>query len=71
VDLQNNKIEDESIVEVFAKMPNVKCLYLKGNPAVSKIKQCRYALHNINRRDRLVPLFGKLASVSGRHGNCL
>lgn len=46
VDLQNNKIEDPSIVDVFAMMPNLKCLYLKGNPAVSKIKQYRYGLQN-------------------------
>jgi dynein assembly factor 1, axonemal len=52
---QDNKIKDSSIVEMFAKMPNVKCLYLKGNPSVSKIKQCRYALPNINREDRAVP----------------
>jgi hypothetical protein len=57
LDLQNNEVEDLSIVEMFAKMPNVKCPYLKGNLAVSKIKQCRYALRNINREDRAVPCF--------------
>jgi dynein assembly factor 1, axonemal len=65
VDIQNNKIEDPSIVEIFAKMPNVCCLYLKGNPAVSKIKQCRYALCNMNREDRAVPRPGTLGRVLG------
>jgi hypothetical protein len=52
-------------VEIFAKMPNVCCLYLKGNPAVSKIKQCRYALRNMNREDRAVPRPGTLERVLG------
>lgn len=41
VDLQNNKIDDVGVLDVFSKIPNLKCLYLKGNPVVSKVKQYR------------------------------
>lgn len=41
VDLQNNKIDDVKVLDVFAKIPNLKCLYLQGNPVVSKVKQYR------------------------------
>lgn len=41
VDLQDNRIEDIETVDVLEKMPNLKVLYLKGNPFVKKIKNYR------------------------------
>lgn len=41
IDLQNNNIHDVKVLEIFAKLPNLKCLYLKGNPVVSQVKQYR------------------------------
>jgi dynein assembly factor 1, axonemal len=41
LDLQNNKLDDPRILDIFAKMPGLRCLYLKGNPGVSKIKNYR------------------------------
>jgi dynein assembly factor 1 len=41
VDLQHNKIEDANIVDIFAQMPDLRVLYLMGNPAVRKIKNYR------------------------------
>mgnify|MGYP000033816671 CR=1 FL=1 len=41
VDLQNNKIEDVSVLDILESMPNLKVVYLKGNPVVEKIKNYR------------------------------
>ncbi|GMH35986.1 hypothetical protein BSKO_03854 [Bryopsis sp. KO-2023] len=41
LDMQHNKIDDPQILEVLKAMPDLKCLYLKGNPVVSKIKNYR------------------------------
>jgi len=42
VDLQNNKIDDPAVLdEVFCQMPQIKVLYLQGNPVTSKIKNYR------------------------------
>jgi dynein assembly factor 1 len=42
IDLQHNKIDDASIVgEVFALMPDLRVLYLMGNPVVRKISNYR------------------------------
>ncbi|CAI2367182.1 unnamed protein product [Moneuplotes crassus] len=39
LDISENFIDDPAIIEeVFAKMPNLKVLYLKGNPVCKKIK---------------------------------
>ncbi|EEB12325.1 leucine-rich repeat-containing protein, putative [Pediculus humanus corporis] len=41
VDLQHNWIDDPSIVEILAAMPNLRVLYLIGNPVVKKIPYYR------------------------------
>ena len=42
VDLRDNKITDPSVIdEVFAKMPNLKVLYLQKNDFIKKVKQYR------------------------------
>jgi dynein assembly factor 1 len=41
LDLSQNNIEDPSVIETFKQMPNLKVLYLKGNPFVQKIPQYR------------------------------
>ena len=41
VDLQNNRLTDPDVLDVFKQLPNLKCLYLKGNPVVSNIKNYR------------------------------
>jgi dynein assembly factor 1 len=41
IDLQHNKLEDPEIVDVFAKLPDLRVLYLMGNPAVKKIRNYR------------------------------
>ena len=45
VDLQNNAIDDPAIVDVLKQLPVLKCLYLKGNPVVSKIPNYRSAFY--------------------------
>lgn len=44
LDLQNNQISDPGIVECLKQIPDLRCLYLKGNPVVSAIKNYRKAL---------------------------
>ena len=41
VDLQTNCLADPAILDVLKQMPNLKCLYLKGNPVVSTMKNYR------------------------------
>jgi dynein assembly factor 1 len=44
IDLQSNNLDDPAIIDVFKHLPELRCLYLKGNPAVSKIKNYRKML---------------------------
>ncbi|PNH10461.1 Leucine-rich repeat-containing protein ODA7 [Tetrabaena socialis] len=44
VDLQSNELTDPGIVDVLKQIPDLRCLYLKGNPVVSNIKNYRKAL---------------------------
>jgi len=44
LNLECNKIEDPAVVDLLAKMPNLKCLYLKGNDCVKKIRNYRKVL---------------------------
>ena len=41
LDLQHNKIDDEGVVDILAQMPDLRVLYLMGNPCVKKIKHYR------------------------------
>ena len=41
LDLQNNNLEDPAVLDIFISLPHLKCLYLKGNPVVSKIPHYR------------------------------
>ena len=42
LDLSNNRIEDPAVVsEVLQKLPNLRVLYLGGNPFLKKIKNYR------------------------------
>ena len=41
LDLTNNKIEDPGVLELLAAMPELRVLYLQGNPVVSKIPHYR------------------------------
>lgn len=41
VDVQSNRIDDLAVLDIFEKMPNLKVLYLQGNPVVKQIKQYR------------------------------
>lgn len=41
LDIQNNKIEDPSLVELLMQMPNLKVLYLIGNPVIKNIQNYR------------------------------
>ncbi|KXZ45339.1 hypothetical protein GPECTOR_56g436 [Gonium pectorale] len=41
LDLQNNQLEDPAILDVLKQIPDLRCLYLKGNPVVSNIKNYR------------------------------
>jgi dynein assembly factor 1 len=41
LDLQHNKIDDETIIDVLEQMPNLRVVYLQGNPAVKKLKWYR------------------------------
>ena len=48
LDLQNNQLDDPRILDILKKLPCLKCLYLKGNPVVSKISNYRWvtSLHS-------------------------
>jgi len=41
IDMQNNDLEDVEVVDILEQLPNLKVLYLKGNPFVKKIKNYR------------------------------
>jgi len=41
IDLQGNRINDPAVLDLLVKMPNLKCLYLKGNPCVRDIRHYR------------------------------
>lgn len=41
LDVQGNKIDDIAVVEIFARMPDLRVLYLQGNPVVKNIKHYR------------------------------
>ena len=41
LDIQSNKIDDIGVLEIFARMPELKVLYLMGNPVVKSIKHYR------------------------------
>lgn len=65
MDLQNNEISDPGIIDILKQIPELKCLYLKGNPVVP-----RYApvllLHH------LYPIAGNtpLAAPCNQAGAC-
>jgi dynein assembly factor 1 len=44
LDLQHNEIEDTDAVDLIVQVPQLRCLYLAGNPVVSKIPSYRKAL---------------------------
>jgi dynein assembly factor 1 len=44
LDIQHNKIDDPTIVDVLEKMPNLRVLYLQGNDVVKKIKWYRKSM---------------------------
>lgn len=41
LDLQYNKLEDAGVVDILANMPDLRVLYLMGNPCVKNIKHYR------------------------------
>ena len=41
LDLQNNELEDVKVLDILEQMPNLKVLYLKGNPFVKEVKNYR------------------------------
>ncbi len=44
IDLQNNKISDISVVDVLAQLPDLRVVYLMGNPVVKQIRNYRKTL---------------------------
>jgi dynein assembly factor 1 len=44
LDLQDNQISDPAVLDVLKQLPELRCLYLKGNPVVSSIKNYRKTL---------------------------
>lgn len=44
LDLQHNGIDDVALVDLVAGLPHLACLYLKGNPLVSKVPSYRKTL---------------------------
>jgi len=45
LDIQNNKIDDEQVIDlVLSKLPNLRVLYLQGNPIVNKIPHYRKSM---------------------------
>eukprot|EP01039_Chlorochromonas_danica_P004338 gene4336-4759_t len=51
IDLQQNKIEDVGIVDIIGQLPDLRVLYLQGNPVVKKIPHYRKTI--IARCERL------------------
>lgn len=41
MDLSNNRIEEPEVLNILEKMPNLKVLYLKGNPFVQNVRYFR------------------------------
>lgn len=41
LDIQNNKIDDESILDVLEQMPNLKVVYFKGNGFIKNVRNYR------------------------------
>ena len=41
IDIQHNKIEDANVLDIFAAMPDLRVLYLMGNPVVKNIRNYR------------------------------
>lgn len=41
LDIQHNKITDVSIVDILAQVPDLRVLYLQGNPVVKEIRHYR------------------------------
>lgn len=41
LDLQHNELDDPDVLDLFKELPDLRCLYLSGNPLVSKIKNYR------------------------------
>ena len=44
LDLQQNRIDDPDILEVFKQLPDIRIIYLMGNPVTKKIKHYRKTL---------------------------
>jgi dynein assembly factor 1 len=44
LDVQHNRIDDVAVLDIFSAMPNLKVLYLMGNPVVKDIKHYRKAV---------------------------
>lgn len=41
LDIQFNKLDDEKVIDIISQMPNLRVLYLQGNPVISKIPHYR------------------------------
>lgn len=41
IDLQQNRLDDPAVIDIFAQLPDLRVLYLQGNPVVRKIKNYR------------------------------
>lgn len=44
LDIQSNKIDDAQVLDIFSRMPDLRVLYLMGNPVVKKIPHYRKTL---------------------------
>ncbi|CAM9110499.1 unnamed protein product, partial [Choristocarpus tenellus] len=44
LDIQHNRIDDPEVLEVVAAIPDLRVLYLQGNPVVKKIQHYRKTL---------------------------
>merc|ERR1719471_2640640 len=42
--MEGNRIKDPAVVDILVQMPNLKTLYLKGNPFIEKISNYRKTL---------------------------
>ena len=54
LNLEGNRLEDPSIVDLLAQLPNLKCLYLKGNECVKKIRHYRKVNKGLHRGDGIL-----------------
>lgn len=72
LDIQDNRIWDPDVLpEVFAQMPNLRVLYLKGNPCSKKIPNYRtFACHAVRQLAARIAAQALAVVMACEHARC-